>query len=334
MPYSTQLVPLTAILAALGNRADSHGDRAEAASVVLVRGVRRDVRRFDRDPFAYDVQDVVTWVEGGRIPRTVRESQFQAPAGHAAHPQQRGIQGCLRPADEARRPRLPNRGRAIDLHAYVEGPSTSTTSFRRTGRCEHRIPAGIANSIVNKTAIDARTTRRIGGRRTERVTWLGSAEQIDPETLDDDPPFARHRPDRAARGRLRGLLHRALRTALQADRGRHRQAGEPIGRRVGEPVRERRAGRQARGRKRCGGSSRRARARSWSSSRPGGRTSAPATGPRDRVGGPQVSGRVHEQSRGDAAGRRRRRRTGPRDRGGLPCHGREAQHRRLGAPAG
>ena len=87
MPYSTQLVPLTAILAALGNRADSHGITQKLRQWYWCGVFGEMYGGSTETRFAYDLQDVVTWIDGERIPgpcanRSSRPSDYSrcAPA--------------------------------------------------------------------------------------------------------------------------------------------------------------------------------------------------------------------------------------------------------------
>ena len=76
LPYATQLIPLAAICAHLGERTTLHGIKQSLLrwywSGVLgeLYGGANETR------FAMDMQDVVAWVDGGTEPRTVRDANF------------------------------------------------------------------------------------------------------------------------------------------------------------------------------------------------------------------------------------------------------------------
>src|SRR5439155_19568109 len=54
-------------------------------------------------------------------------------------------------------------GNTIDIHAYVDDAIDIHHIFPQAWCASHDVPDGFANSVVNKTAIDAHTNRRIGG---------------------------------------------------------------------------------------------------------------------------------------------------------------------------
>lgn len=102
LPYATQLVKLTAIMAALGDRADSHG------VVVKLRqwfwcGVFGEMYGSSTETrFATDLPDVLAWVNGGAEPRTVKESQFQADRLMTLRTRQQDRHRCPYRSDDRR----------------------------------------------------------------------------------------------------------------------------------------------------------------------------------------------------------------------------------------
>ena len=148
LPYGSQLIPLAAILATLGNDAPGRRRPAEAGALVLVRRLRRALRRDDRDP-----------VQPGPARGRGLDPQHRAAAAHRrrgpvrsrppAHPpdsRQRRIQGHLRPAAQGRRHRLAHRRGRGHEHVLRRG---------------HRHPPHLPEGMVR----DARTSRR---KRTTR----------------------------------------------------------------------------------------------------------------------------------------------------------------------
>jgi hypothetical protein len=74
-------------------------------------------------------------------------------------------------------------GLAIDAHAYLDDAIDIHHIFPRKWCAANEIPDGIANSIVNKTAIDAKTKRRMGGNSPSR--YLGTIETADKMNRQD-----------------------------------------------------------------------------------------------------------------------------------------------------
>jgi hypothetical protein len=78
LPYQSQLLPLAAILADLGSKADTQDARAK-----LVRwwwsGVFGELYGSAIETrFARDVQEVPAWIAGGEEPATVRDATFRS----------------------------------------------------------------------------------------------------------------------------------------------------------------------------------------------------------------------------------------------------------------
>lgn len=96
-------------------------------------------------------------------------------------------------------------GNTIDIHAYVGDAIDIHHIFPQHWCLANGIEQGLADSVVNKTAIDAQTNRRIGGRAPS--AYLGSIEavdRLDSAALDellrshDIDPVAMRRDDFAA----------------------------------------------------------------------------------------------------------------------------------------
>lgn len=167
IPYQTQLVPLAAILAALGDTAD-----AGAAHEKIVRwfwcGVLGEMYGGSVETvFARDVVEVVDWIEGsGDIPSTVRDASFQAnrlltlrTRNSAAY---KGIHALL-----MRTGSLDFRTAKPLLFTVFDEEAIDIHHIFPKKWCDDQrppIPATKYNSIINKTAISSSTNRIIGGR--------------------------------------------------------------------------------------------------------------------------------------------------------------------------
>lgn len=202
LPYSTQLVPLAAIMAALGDRADSHGVTQKLRQWYWCGVFGEMYGGSTETRFAYDLQDVIAWVNGGEEPRTVRESQFQAERLLSLRTRNSAAYKGLFAQQMKRGGRDFRTGSTIDLHAYVDDAVDVHHIFPKRWGAENGIPESIVNSIVNKTSIDARTNRRVGGNAPSRyLDRIEANEQIDTEDLDailrshDIDPLALRRDD-------------------------------------------------------------------------------------------------------------------------------------------
>lgn len=199
------LVPLTAIMTALGDKADSHGVTQKLRQWFWCGVFGEMYGGSTETRFAYDRQDVIAWVEGGEEPRTVRESQFQAERLLTLRTRNSAAYKGLFAQQMKRGGRDFRTGSTIDLHTYVDDAVDVHHIFPKRWAAENDIPAWIMNSIVNKTTIDARTNRRIGGNAPSRyLDRIETNEQIAADDLDailrshDIDPLALRRDDFAA----------------------------------------------------------------------------------------------------------------------------------------
>jgi hypothetical protein len=186
LPYRTQLVPLAAIKAVLGPEAESH-----AADKKLRRwywsGVLGELYGGTTETrFARDLEQVVPWIgDDGPEPITVSEAGFQASRlltlrtrNSAAY---KGVyallmrEGCM---DWAYRQPM-NIATFLDLAVDIHH------IFPKAWCDKHHIAPAQRESIVNKTALAARTNRKIGGRspaeyvKTLEVTAGVAGEELD-----------------------------------------------------------------------------------------------------------------------------------------------------------
>ncbi len=186
LPYNTQLVPLAAILAALG-----HEDDGWQTSNKLRRwywcGVFGEMYgRSTETRFALDLHDVVAWIGNeGPLPRTISDAQFQADRlytlqnrNSAAYKglfalQMQGLAADFRT------------GKRIDVHVYVDDRIDIHHIFPRAWCVKHAIDRRRYNCVVNKTAISARTNRIIGGNAPSKyLAELEASGAVNGQNLD------------------------------------------------------------------------------------------------------------------------------------------------------
>jgi len=185
LPYGTQLVPLAAIMAALGDRADSHGVVRKLRQWYWCGVFGEMYGGSTETRFAYDLQDVVAWIDGGDEPRTVRESQFQAERLLTLRTRNSAAYKGVYAQQMKRGGRDFRTGSTIDLHAYFDDAIDIHHIFPKRWYVANGIPAWVGDSIVNKTAIDARTNRRIRGDAPSKyLVRIEANEDIDTEDLD------------------------------------------------------------------------------------------------------------------------------------------------------
>jgi hypothetical protein len=206
LPYPTQLVPLAAILAALGDDSSGHHTRRHLRRWFWCGVFGEMYGGSTETRFALDVQDVVSWIDdAGDEPRTVREAQFQADRLLTVRTRNSAAYKGLFALQMKRGARDFRNGDTIDVHAYVEDTVDIHHVFPKSWCAAHNVGTAVADSIVNKSAIDARTNRRIGNRAPSKyLALIESSERIDHRDLDeivrshDIDPIALRQDDFAA----------------------------------------------------------------------------------------------------------------------------------------
>lgn len=186
VPYRTQVVPLSAILAVLGPDADGHGIRNRLRQWYWCGVFGEMYGGSTETRFANDLQDVVAWIrDNGPVPRTIDEAQFQAARLLTLRSRNSAAYKGLYALQMKRGGRDFRTGSTIDVHAYFDDAIDIHHIFPQSWCRKNAIPDGISNSVVNKTAIDAHTNRRIGGRApSEYLATLERKEGIDSHELD------------------------------------------------------------------------------------------------------------------------------------------------------
>ncbi|WP_458012798.1 GmrSD restriction endonuclease domain-containing protein [Candidatus Solincola sp.] len=163
LPYQTQLIPLAAILALAGEQAESDSAQNKIARWYWCGVFGELYGSAIETRFAKDLPEVIEWINGGEEPTTVKEANFMPSRlltlrtrNSAAY---KGLyalllrDGCL----EFRT------GEPIDLQMYFDERIDIHHIFPRAWCEKNGIDRRKYDSIVNKTAIAAKTNRLIGG---------------------------------------------------------------------------------------------------------------------------------------------------------------------------
>jgi hypothetical protein len=201
IPYETQLVPLAAILAVLGEQGEGKGPHQKLARWYWCGVFGEMYGGSTETRFALDLVDVVAWIrDGGEEPRTVRDAQFQAERLLTLRTRNAAAYKGIYALQMKRGARDFRTGKTIDVHAYVDDAIDIHHIFPQAWCRAQGIDEGLMNSVVNKTPVDAHTNRLIGGAPPSK--YLGRVEakaQIGAEDLDAvirshevDPVTLRH----------------------------------------------------------------------------------------------------------------------------------------------
>jgi hypothetical protein len=163
LPYSTQITPLAAILAILGDEADNDGIREKLARWFWCGVLGELYGSSVESRFAKDLPEVLDWLEGKDEPTTIQLAIFSAARlktlrsrTSAAY---KGLHALL-----LREGALDFRtGYSIDEQMYFDESIDIHHIFPKKWCRTQKIRPRVFNSIVNKTPLSAKTNRIIGG---------------------------------------------------------------------------------------------------------------------------------------------------------------------------
>lgn len=187
LPYSTQLIPLSAICAHLGDRFEEDTVRQKLSRWFWCGVFGELYGGANESRYAFDVPEVIGWIDGGEDPRTVRDANFDPvrllslqTRNSAAY---KGVYALLMKAgslDFLNADPIEITGYfdlAIDIHHVFPSSYCQKQNYPR-----HKW-----NSVVNKTPLSARTNRTIGGRApSEYISALeGGHHKLKPERVDE-----------------------------------------------------------------------------------------------------------------------------------------------------
>ena len=223
LPYATQVVPLAAIFGWMEDRAESYAARQRLGQWFWCGVLGEMYGGAAETRFANDMEDCIAWTEdraGSAAPRTVQAAQFQAERLLTLRTRNSAAYKGLYALQMKQGARDFKTGQPIDVHAYMEDAIDIHHIFPRhwCDDPEHRIDWKIADCIVNKTALDAHTNRRIGGKAPSiYLPRIESGDGIEPHVLDgflrshDIDPVALRRDDFAQffNQRFESLLRQA-----------------------------------------------------------------------------------------------------------------------------
>lgn len=163
LPYQTQLTPLAAILAVLGDRAENDGVRSQIIRWYWCGVFGELYGGAIETRFAKDLADVLAWIDGAAEPTTVSDANFVPnrlltlrTRNSAAY---KGVSALL-----MRDGGLDFRtGVSIDQQHYFDEQLDIHHIFPKAFCETLKVDRGRRDCIVNKTPLSAKTNRMIGG---------------------------------------------------------------------------------------------------------------------------------------------------------------------------
>ena len=163
LPYATQLIPMSATCAALGDDIDQHTVKQKLLRWFWCGVFGELYGGANETRFGLDLPNVVQWINGGDEPRTVRDSSFTPnrllslqSRNSAAY---KGFTALL--MKEGSRDFVT--GTPIDLNTYFNNAVDIHHIFPRAWCEKENLPREKWNSVVNKAPLAAGTNRYIGG---------------------------------------------------------------------------------------------------------------------------------------------------------------------------
>ncbi|OGF60063.1 MAG: hypothetical protein A2Y62_00400 [Candidatus Fischerbacteria bacterium RBG_13_37_8] len=213
LPYSTQIIPLSVICAILGNQFEQDSVRKKLAQWYWC-GVFGELYGGANEPrFAFDVPEVIMWLEGADLPRTIRDSSFvpnrllsMQSRLSAAY---KGLMALLMKAGSLDF----LSGDSIEISSYFDMAIDIHHIFPKTYCEEKQYKKDLWNSSVNKAPLSAKSNRIISGKAPSvylttiekqhyisntRLDEILFTHQIKPELLRNDA-FEKFINDRALR---------------------------------------------------------------------------------------------------------------------------------------
>jgi hypothetical protein len=187
LPYRTQLVPLAAIFVDLGKDGETEGARQRIARYYWCGVLGELYGGAIESRFARDLPEVAAMVRGEAAePITIQESSFQAnrlltlrTRNSSAY---KGLYALLI-RDGGRDFRT---GEPIEAQTFFDDKIDIHHIFPEKWCKTTGIEPGTYNSLINKTAISARTNRQIGGKAPSKyLPAVEKAAGVEPGRMDE-----------------------------------------------------------------------------------------------------------------------------------------------------
>lgn len=187
LPYTTQLVPLSAILAVLGNEAEGLAVNQQLRKWYWCGVFGEMYGGATETRFANDLLDVPTWIrDSGVMPRTIQEAQFQATRLLTLRTRNSAAYKGLFALQMLNGGKDFRTGKTIDVHAYFDDSIDVHHIFPKKWCSQNTVSTDVANSVVNKTAISSRTNKIIGSDGpTKYLAQLEDRYGIEKVDLDE-----------------------------------------------------------------------------------------------------------------------------------------------------
>ena len=164
VPYQTQLVPLAAILAVLGDRWEQQGVRDRLARWYWCGVFGEMYGSSTETRFARDFMEVPAWIAGGAEPATITEANFAPDRLQTLRSRSSAAYKGLNALLKVKGGLDLRSGQPIEYTTFWEENVDIHHLFPKAWCRKQNIKREVYDSIVNKTPLAARTNRIISGR--------------------------------------------------------------------------------------------------------------------------------------------------------------------------
>lgn len=186
LPYGTQLIPLAAICAHLGEKINQHGVKQKILRWFWSGVFGELYGGANETRFGIDLPDVVLWIGGGAEPRTIRDANFSPN-------RLLSLQSRLAAAYKGLAALLMKNGgkdfasgTPIDLNTYFNNAIDIHHIFPRVWCENNKLPREKWNSVVNKAPLAASTNRFISGDAPSiYLARIQKSRDVSSENLDE-----------------------------------------------------------------------------------------------------------------------------------------------------
>ena len=164
LPYNTQLIPMSAILAVLGDKIDNLGCKKKLMQWFWCGVFGELYGSANETRYALDLPQVVNWIENnGSIPKTIYDANFSPSRLHTLRTRNsaayKGIYALL--MDDETKDWLS--ATKIDFSTYFSESIDIHHIFPVAWCVKNGISKDDYNCIINKTPLSGRTNRIVGG---------------------------------------------------------------------------------------------------------------------------------------------------------------------------
>ena len=164
LPYTTQLIPLSAVCAFLGDRFEQDSAKRKISRWYWCGVFGELYGGANETRFALDLPDIVRWLDGGDEPRTITDSGFATTRLLTLQTRNSAAYKGLMALLIQRGSRDFKNGDPIELTNYFDEAVDIHHIFPANYCEKQKLPRPKWNCVVNKAPLTAATNRTLGGR--------------------------------------------------------------------------------------------------------------------------------------------------------------------------